>query len=127
MNKLLLSIVLLISTTTASLAEESSNFSYNSNTVAQNKNPVILKQDGKNIEFKTNSCYNENYTTNVRMMLVDTSNSAETIIKENIYFDDLNVDKIYSYTFDNYTDRYLIMVNGVCKQDPFNTTSNSIN
>lgn len=127
MNKLLLSIVLLISTTTSGLADVSDKFSYSSNTVSQNKNPVILKQDGKNIEFKTNSCYNKNYTTNVRMMLVDTSNSAETIIKENVYFDDLDVDKIYSYTFDNYTDRYLIMVNGVCKQEPFNNPNVSIN
>lgn len=89
-------------------------------------NPIIEKIDNKTIEFKTPSCFNNASDVEVRLLLLDTNYITETVVKENVKFDNLSPSTFYSYTFDNDASKYTIMVNGVCNLSSYFNNNNHL-
>lgn len=89
-------------------------------------NPIIEKIDNKTIEFKTPSCFNNTSDVEVRLLLLDTNYVTETVVKENVKFDNLSPSTSYSYTFDNDASKYTIMVNGVCNISSYFNNNNRL-
>lgn len=105
MNRIILALSSILFITMPSIAQAQSFIS----------NPTIQKIDSKNVEFQTPNCLNnKNASTDVRLLLLDTNYVNETVVKENVFFEDLAAYSNYSYTFNNDASKYTIMVNGVC-------------
>lgn len=90
------------------------------------ENPTIQKIEGKVVEFKTPSCFNHTSNVEVRLLLLDTNYITETVVKENVKFNNLNPATTYTYTFDNDASKYTIMVNGVCNISSYFNNNNRL-